>query len=103
MKKVIIFAIFAISIATVFTACHITGEETHKDAVQVPACEGYCLPCAVDKKMLVKGKESISAQYKGQTFYFASEKSKEKFLNNPEKYLNGIESRIAELKAQEMK
>ncbi len=46
--------------------------------------------CAVCGKEMKKAEAKITYEYKGQTYYFASEKCKEAFVKEPEKFLKTI-------------
>ncbi|NIM57989.1 MAG: YHS domain-containing protein [Candidatus Aminicenantes bacterium] len=43
--------------------------------------------CAVSGHKIKKSEAKITHEYKGKTYYFCSEKCKEEFLENPEKYI----------------
>ena len=43
--------------------------------------------CPVSGKMMKKSEAKVTAEYQGKTYYFCCENAKEKFLKEPEKYL----------------
>lgn len=43
--------------------------------------------CPVSGKEIKKSEAKITYEYKGKTYYFCCEKAKEKFIENPEKYI----------------
>ena len=49
--------------------------------------EGYSPVAYFTEGKAVKGSENISSEYKGHTYYFAIEESKELFDKNPTQYL----------------
>jgi YHS domain-containing protein len=56
--------------------------------------EGKEKKCAVCKTAIAKDAPEIKTEYKGKTFYFNSEKCKEKFLKDPDKYALSYEKKI---------
>ena len=51
------------------------------------AVRGYDLVLIVENKKTIKGMQSISVQHLGANYRFVSEKNKQLFLDNAEKYL----------------
>jgi YHS domain-containing protein len=51
----------------------------------------------------VEGSKKFSTNYEGVTYYFKSEKNKQLFLENPEKYLHHMEVGVLMLWEQNQK
>lgn len=51
------------------------------------AVDGYDLTTYFTQNKAVEGSKKFSTNYEGVTYYFKSEKNKQLFLENPEKYL----------------
>jgi len=73
-KSFIVISIFLLTATVVFAAQDIkTENETVK--------------CPVSGETIKKSEAKASYEYKGKTYYFCCEKSKESFMKDPEKYI----------------
>ena len=61
------------------------------------ALEGACAVCVYSGKMM-KGNDNFVTMYKGKLYKFPGMKQQKAFLNNPEKYVAGIEGKYKKLK-----
>jgi len=67
------------------------------------ALGGDCPVCLVDMKKRVPGKPEFVAIFHGMRYFFDTEKQREKFLENPEKYRIGVAAEKIEHKMEEIK
>lgn len=51
------------------------------------ALDGRCVVCKVDMNKDVPGKESIAVDYQGRRYLFPDDKTRDKFLANPTRYV----------------
>ena len=75
-------------------------EESHmedSDEKMEVAIDGYCPVCIVDG-MMVKGDDAFHAKYKGKLYKFPGEEQKVMFWDDPDKYVDDIESKYMALK-----
>jgi len=101
LMAVMVIAVFTFSPQTVkaeeMEGSHGTMMEEKADV----AIHGFCPVCVING-MKVMGKESISSEYNGKTYYFASEDQKKMFLADPEQYVDDLDAKFAALKEGSM-
>jgi YHS domain-containing protein len=90
----ILFVFFLVSLVFTFTTGNVLSAE-EKAEKKVVKCKhadkdkhvcGHACCCAVCKKHIDEKDAKFKVEYKGKTFYFASEKCKAEFEKDPEKY-----------------
>jgi len=71
------------------------GSPSKKDDTET-ALSGYCPVCLLDDA-LVEGKSNFVTEYKGKVYRFAGFEQQKKFLDDPEKYIQGAKKKLNEL------
>lgn len=62
------------------------GHAAHGDG-STKGIPGEGVVCAVDGMKMQRSPDTPSAEHKGKAYYFCSDKEKETFLQNPERYV----------------
>lgn len=74
---------------------HMEGSHMDKDMGNV-AIGGHCPVCIMHGQDAM-GNPHFATEYKGKIYYFVGFDQQKEFLNNPEKYIQGLEKKYKEV------